>query len=1198
MFLAEQVLHAQFIESLIIGLIMSVVSIAISELLKSKPKIENARPASDGDFDFPTSIENRVVPIVFGTVRLAGPNVMWWGDRSQRPIKETIKINLWSQKRVIVGWRYDVGIQFGLCRGPLENASDGLKRIWIGDDLVFTGNVKDGTLTIDEPELFGGDDFGQGGVEGTVRVHPGTETQGVNAYLTPHQSPQPAYRGTTYAVLEKGYIGNTTSVAPWSFELARFPNTLGLTSGREIVNGADANLAAVVYELLTNDEWGFGRPAADVDVANLITAGNTLHLEGNGFSFQMESQIPADEFQHEIERQMGGVVYLDQPSGKYKISLVRGGYDIASVPKIDENNTLSIDNHSQGSWSETTNQLRVEYSARDLEYKRTHAKADDLGNARIQKKTVSDTIKYPGCKNADLATALASRDLKEKSIPLSKANVEVDRSMWQLVLGDIVAWSSPTLGLVDVPMRVIRINRGTLVDSAMQLTLLQDVFEWDVGFFAAPPATLWVKPSEDVTAINTAEAVILEAPYAIGRRDPLELGAFNRLWAFARSPGGPEITFKMYQRNDPVTPAGAFALAGEVFGFMKIGELGTALSPGDAMPTVTIRLDVTPDVIADLLEGFVTATSGDVGSLTNLIMIGGEFLGVSSVVDQTTFVDLKNVYRGMMDTVPTTHAIDDDVFLVFQSAGLSDSLMPRGNVVDVQLRSRSRTDESTEGESTTVQLTMADRARRPYPPTELFLNATRYDPTVDFDDLKSGGSTLDERGIEATFTRRDWETENEVAGIETDAATLDADFPTKHSTQYKLSVFERAPSLLTGLEVFYNLDEASGDAIDAGPNGHNMTDNGTVDAFAGAGANTGTARDFAQGALEHFELADNADVSFVAEDFEITGFFRLKNVTGTKGIVAKWLFQGGEFIEYGVFTSGANLFFGVSDDGTDDVGHFGQVQNTLTLVASQWYWFSARHEDGVDVELEVVAISSPLSASTIDSVAHTVGCNDSTRPFHIGLIRGTVDEYHDGQSDATGLWRRLLTQVEREVLFNFNGGGNQIPFTGQLLGESTFNAGEADSFVSRTEILRTTDGRLPTDLTSRVTTQHDQISETFESLQNLEFDHTRVAGTLDNDTNFGVQDTNVVGTIASAPDTGTYTFTIGTAIPNGVVEAQINGGGYSTIIATSGTTGTLAGVTAGDTVDVRHTESVAVYETFLEVISPTSSVNAYGILVN
>ena len=76
-----------------------------------------------------------------------------------------------------------------------------------------------------------------------------------------------------------------------------------------------------------------------------------------------------------------------------------------------------------------------------------------------------------------------------------------------------------------------------------------------------------------------------------------------------------------------------------------------------------------------------------------------------------------------------------------------------------------------------------------------------------------------------------------------------------------------------------------------------------------------------------------------------------------------------------------------------------------------------------------------------------------------------------------------------------------------------------------------------------------------------------------------------------APEDGTYAFDIGTDLLNGgVVEVQVNGGGYSTVIAASGSSGTLPGVTVSDVIDVRHTgvDGDAVFALLL-VTPPTAT---------
>ena len=168
-----------------IMLVMAVGAMVLSELLKPKPKIENARPAGLGDFKFPTAEEGRPIPIVFGTVKQEGPNVVWYGDFRQAAIKKTMKTGMFSKKSYVTGYRYYFGAQCGLCLGQI----DAVRRVWVGDTEVWSGTVQDGTIDINLPELLGGDDFGSGGMVGTFRVHSGSTTQAVNSYLGTFQTP-------------------------------------------------------------------------------------------------------------------------------------------------------------------------------------------------------------------------------------------------------------------------------------------------------------------------------------------------------------------------------------------------------------------------------------------------------------------------------------------------------------------------------------------------------------------------------------------------------------------------------------------------------------------------------------------------------------------------------------------------------------------------------------------------------------------------------------------------------------------------------------------------------------------------------------------------------------------------------------------------------------------------------------------------
>jgi hypothetical protein len=955
-------MRADFGASLLVSVVIAVAAIVLSELLRPKPNIEDARPAGLGDFNFPTATEGRPQPVFWGTCKFEGPNVVWYGDLEQVPIKETIKTGLWSKSSFIKGYRYNVGVQAALCRGRIDN----LRKIWVGDKVVWEGTpIQDGVISINEPNLHGGDDHGQGGMIGDFRLYSGHGAQPLNTYLGTYQTPHTsAYRPTCYIVWEGGYVGNSTSIPPWKFELRRIPNGLALTGGKELVNSNDANCMNVIYEILTDPRWGFGFPASDINTAGFTTAAETLYSEGNGFSMIVTSAQDAGSLLQELERQIDGAIYLNQLTGKWDVTLARGGYTVGSLPQIvrADGDVLKVKNWDPGTWESLINEVYVDFNDRQRGYKTTYAKGSSAGQIRAQGQVDPTHLKFPGVKDATLAQQIADREIRERARPLGKCVLEVKREFWGLNPGDVFAWTDDEIGHTQLPMRVTDVDLGTLEEGTITVTAVQDIFSYSSGFNAPPPASGWTAPDFGVEEIPAARHVVFEAPYGIIRRDPVNT-SLDRLWAGGRREDAPALSMNLYERNSSGTPSGAYSLAGEASEFLLIGKLKTAMLEEDPNPSTTdIQLEADDDTYADLLAEFFSSNAADVGqNLTNLLLVGDEFFAPETVTGQTTYIDLETCHRGLLDTVPRDHAVNDKVYLVFVGGNLSDSLIPQTNNVHAQLRQVSRDDETTEGEAVQKSLTMANRARRPYPPVEMYVNTSRYPSAPSWDTTKTGGSTLDDKGFEIDFTRRDWEWFDEVEALGTDAGTLDSSFPSKHTTEYRAEIVD---------------------------------------------------------------------------------------------------------------TSGPT-----------------------SLVVTGW-------------------------------------------------------------------------------------------------------AAAANAFLSRTKILRATGGTKPTTVRVDVETRHDADGTTRTAQQELTFTYGPGTSTLDNDHNWGNIAFGVISGTWSAPQTGTYTFNIGTAMPSGAVQARINGGSWVTVIAAAAVTGTLPGVTAADTIEVQHLSNTGTAtETFCESLAPSGTVNAHAIMV-
>lgn len=788
-----------------VTLILFAATLVAQEYLRPKPKIEGQRPAGLGDFSFPTATEDRVVPLVWGRVRLAGPNVTWYGDLRQEAITKRQKTGLWSKTTVTTGFRYHLGVVMGLCRGPDVT----LRRVWIGDTEVFNGTVSTNTsFDINKPDLYGGDEFGAGGVRATCDWFVGSDSQPVSDYLnvagrqritTAATPTAPRYVGECYLVVREygvsaasargAYLGNSTSIRPWAYEVERYPALIpGQSAGQNMI-GADCNIMNVAYEIITNAEWGLGDPAADVDAAAFKAAADVMISENNRFSMVLDRQIETLDLLREIERQIDGFIFRSPNTGKWTVKLARDDYTIGTVPQVNDDNSEVL-SYTKGTWEDTTNQIVVKYDKRADDYKGSQALAQDMANMLIQGagtvltgRPITAEAKFPGVKDSALAENLAWRELRTVAYPLARAELLLDRSFWDLTPGAVVAWTSEELGFTQLPMRVTSIDFGTLQQNGIKVQLVQDVFKFAAASYGTPPDTGWDPPVVGLVAFPAAEQIAIECPRGILVRDPEYGGddSVSKILTAARRQGG-EVAFRITQRNASGSPSGSFLNSGEVVSFMRIGELQSALAAGTAIPTSTITIVPDPDSQISLEEVFDdSSTLQDLGvDLAHLIRVGEEFMLVRSAANNASNVDLQNVYRGVLDSAQRSHSAGAPVYLIFVGAGLSSATIPNTNNVEVELRMRSASAVFS-GSVTTVSFTNAKRTLRPYPVSAIFFNGSST--PFNTPDLEGdGGPGENTFGFDVDWRRRRFNTTDEVAELLADQS-VDA------STEYQVKVF-------------------------------------------------------------------------------------------------------------------------------------------------------------------------------------------------------------------------------------------------------------------------------------------------------------------------------------------------------------------------------------------------------------------------
>lgn len=220
------------------------------------------------------------------------------------------------------------------------------------------------------------------------------------------------------------------------------------------------------------------------------------------------------------------------------------------------------------------------------------------------------------------------------------------------------------------------------------------------------------------------------------------------------------------------------------------------------------------------------------------------------------------------------------------------------------------------------------------------------------------------------------------------------------------------PALHDNLISYYQLNEASGDALDS-HGSNNLTDTNTVGSAAGL---VGNARDFELGNTERFTHTDNADFSVGDIAFTFAGWFKLESTAQFMGLLGKSTDSTNrEYLLYFDPPNNNSLRASVTHDGSTN----SNIAIGLSLLTTGVWYYGLFQHDPVNNTLRVIVNDnwSDVPAS------HSTGVFNGTGNFYLGSVHGagTLLDF-DGLLDEWGYWKRLLTKSEITFLYN-NGAG-------------------------------------------------------------------------------------------------------------------------------------------------------------------------------
>lgn len=674
-----------------------VASTFLSGLLRPRRKANAPQPSSIGDFQAPTAEEGGVVPVIFGTCRLSAPNVLWYGDLLTGAI---------SRSDQVVGYRYFLGIQYALCLGPVDSVLDVR---WDGKAPGFTTTDHGSywTLDFDAAGIFGGDDR-EGGVQGAMDVYKGTTTQIGSAYLAAKTgAAQAGLPGLCHAVLRQMYLGNSAYLKGIAFTVRRLPNTLGLTGGAHDIAG-DANPAAVLYEILTDQRWGLGLSSGLIDAASFLAAGATLATETLGVSMVFDQSASASDLIEEVLRHVDGVIYLDTATGQLTLKLARADYTPAALLELNPSNVRSV-KLSRGSWDETHNHVRVRYVDRASDFVERIAQAQDRANIEVRGGQVDPVDEdFRGLSNAAAAQRAAARLLKAESYPLAAVSIEANREAYGLRPADVFRLTWPPLGIVDMVCRVTPpLRDGEIGEGWLSIEAVEDVFAVTWTGYPDPIPSDWTPPVTDPQPL--AAQRLLELPYALnrtGQNAEINVGTL----------GVQGIGFAQgYQVWADIGGLNYFHVA-TCREFTPSGRI-----------SATLGLTATSFVLQDPVGATLlsSCTSAELAGGENILLLDDELIAWQTIADNGdgTFT-ISGCVRGVADTTPKSHAALGRAWFLTAGMGHASlaSFVSDGTVARKLLPFNSN-GLITLGATSPVSVTTQSRASRPYVPTNIRLNA-------------------------------------------------------------------------------------------------------------------------------------------------------------------------------------------------------------------------------------------------------------------------------------------------------------------------------------------------------------------------------------------------------------------------------------------------------------------------------------------
>lgn len=487
----------------------------------------------------------------------------------------------------------------------------------------------------------------------------------------------------------------------------------------EAIGGLTAmNPVHILYDSLTHSTMQ-GEPVGLINDAAWRAAADKCYSEGFGLCTEYAGG-PIREFQRRILDVIAGGMSQSRVDGLYYVDLIRGDYDLESLPIIGPDDIVELV-QEPSVVTEQVNSIAVEWFDPQTKQTRTTSPVQALGAIQAAGRPISETREYPEIPEQGLALRVAGRDCRAASSPKSRFELTLNTRAFDLRLGRQFRLQSPADGIADMVCVVMTQDNGTLLDGRCRFSAIQDVFGMPVTVYAAPEPGLAV-PGEN-RPVAAAYQRLIEAPYvelvtSLSRADldylPDDAGYV--LTMAARPSIGQHYT---------VATAG-------------VGESYQTYGTAEWCPSALVVAAAERNATSFTLSGGTDLDDVEVGTWA---LWDDEIVRVDAIDSEALTLTLG---RGCADTVPHAHAAGSRIWFCGDWTGTDGREYPGAETVRAKLLTRTTTGELTLSSAAELSVLTDSRALRPYPPGSVKVNDVAYPETIGEDD-----------GIDLTWAHRD-----------------------------------------------------------------------------------------------------------------------------------------------------------------------------------------------------------------------------------------------------------------------------------------------------------------------------------------------------------------------------------------------------------------------------------------------------------